>query len=490
MRNSLYYVNETTHTILNFCACQIVNDKNFFWYDLETTGTDVEQDRAVQFAGIRTDLDLNQIEEGCELFCRPPLERLPAPEAIAITKLDYLELLKQSLSESEFCRSILNKFARDKTCVSGFNNIRFDDEIIRRLFYRNLRDPYAREWQGGNSRWDLLDPMRAAYALRPDGIEWPKKKDGSISFRLEDLARENGVPHENAHDALSDVKATIGVARVLKKAQPKLFDFSMTLRKKSTVSSILDPRKKQPAVLISTRFKGKGKNLGLILPLTYHPFKANNIICFNLSYDPVLIKDSTDESLSEYLTTYSSVFIEINISRVPFVAPVSVLDEEIITNLELDLGLIQKRTGILNNVPELTERIRSTSSQNTYEADPDPENQIYSGGFFNPKDRETMNRIIESPPNSLKNFSNQFDDPRLEELLFRYRCRNFPQVLEETELKLWRNFVKGRLENGRLIDRYRFEAEQIMETVDLDTRKVFRQLLKYYDYVEGMVREH
>ena len=255
------------------------------------------------------------------------------------------------------------------------------------------------------------------------------------------------------------------------------------------MSGILDPRKKQPAVLISTRFKGKGKNLGLILPLTYHPFKANNIICFNLSYDPVLIKDSTDESLLEYLTTYSSVFIEINISRVPFVAPVSVLDEEIITNLELDLGLIQKRTGILNNVPELTERIRSVSSQNTYEADPDPENQIYSGGFFNPRDRETMNRIIESPPNSLKNFSDQFDDPRLEELLFRYRCRNFPQVLEETELKLWRNFVKGRLENGRLIDRYRIEAEQIMETVDLDTQKVFRQLLKYYDYVEGMVRE-
>ena len=133
-----------------------------------------------------------------------------------ITKLDYLELVKQSLSESEFCRSILNKFARDKTCVSGFNNIRFDDEIIIRLFYRNLRDPYAREWQGGNSRWDLLDPMRAAYALRPDGIEWPKRKDGSISFRLEDLARANDVPHENAHDALSDVKATIGVARVLK----------------------------------------------------------------------------------------------------------------------------------------------------------------------------------------------------------------------------------------------------------------------------------
>ena len=152
-----------------------MNDKNFFWYDLETTGADVEQDRAVQFAGIRTDSDLNQIEEGYELFCRPSLDRLPAPQAVAITKLDYLELAKKSSRESEFCRLILKEFTRDGTCVSGFNNIRFDDEIIRRLLYRNLRDPYAREWQGGNCRWDLIDPMRAAYALRPDGIEWPTK---------------------------------------------------------------------------------------------------------------------------------------------------------------------------------------------------------------------------------------------------------------------------------------------------------------------------
>ena len=263
----------------------------------------------------------------------------------------------------------------------------------------------------------------------------------------------------------------------------------MALRKKSNVSSILDPRKRQPAVLVSTKVKGSGKNLGLILPLTYHPLKANNIICFDLSYDPVFIREPADDSLSEDLNSDSSAFIEINISRVPFVAPVSVLDGETNANLELDLGLVQKRIAVLNNLPELTERIRRIFSQNTYEIDPDPENQLYSGGFFNPKDRETMNKINESPPNSMKYYSDKIDDPRLKEKLFRYICRNFPQVLEETELKLWRNFVRGRLENGRLIDRYRFEAKQIMETADLDTQQVFRQLLKYYDYVEGMVRE-
>ena len=100
-----------------------------------------------------------------------------------------------------------------------------------------------------------------------------------------------------------------------------------------------------------------------------------------------------------------------------------------------------------------------------------------------------MNKISESDPSSLKYFSDKFDDPRLKEMLFRYTCRNFPQVLEETELDLWKTFVRGRLEDGRLIDRYRAEAKQIMEGADLDTQKVFRQLLKYYDYVEGVVQE-
>ena len=489
MRISLYYVFEATHTNLNCYACQIMNDKNFFWYDLETTGADVEQDRAVQFAGIRTDSDLNQIEEGYELFCRPSLDRLPAPQAVAITKLDYLDLAKKSSRENEFCRLILKEFTRDGTCVSGFNNIRFDDEIIRRLLYRNLRDPYAREWQGGNCRWDLIDPMRAAYALRPDGIEWPKKEDGSVSFRLEDLARANNVLHENAHDALSDVRATIGVARVLKKAQPKLFDFSLTLRKKLNVSSILDPKKRQPAVLVSTKLKRWKKNLGLIVPLTYHPLKANNIICYDLSCNPHFIHESSDESLLEDLKSDSSVFIEINMSRVPFVAPVSVLDRETIANQELDLQLIQERIDFLNKAPKLSENILQIFSQDTYEVDPDPENQLYSGGFFNPKDREMMNKISESDPSSLKYFSDKFADPRLKEMLFRYTCRNFPQVLEETELDLWKTFVRGRLEDGRLIDRYRAEAKQIMEGADLDTQQVFRQLLKYYDYVEGVVQE-
>ena len=486
---SLNYVNQTIHTSSNCYACQIMNDKNFFWYDLETTGTDIEQDRAVQFAGIRTDSELNQIEDGYELFCQPPLERLPAPQAVAITKLDYLELVKKSLGESEFCRLISSEFTRNKTCVSGFNNIRFDDEIIRRLFYRNLRDPYAREWQSGNCRWDLIDPMRAAYALRPDGIEWPKKENGSISFRLEDLARANNVLHENAHDALSDVRATIGVARALKKAQPKLFDFSLTLRQKSNVASLLNLRERQPAVLISAKIKRWKKNLGLILPLTYHPFKANNIICFDLSCDPAFIQESADESLFESLNSDSSVFIEINISRVPFVAPVSVLDEETIANQELDLGLVQERIEFLNKAPELTERIQRIISQITYEVDPDPENQLYSGGFFNSKDREVMNEISESSPSSLKYFSEKFDDPRLKEMLFRYTCRNFPQVLDETELDLWKSFVRGRLENGCLIDRYKTEAKQIIETSDLDTQRVLRDLLNYYDYVEGLVRE-
>ena len=261
-----------------------MKSKSFFWYDLETTGTDTALDRAVQFAGVRTDENLEEIEEGYELVCRPPLERLPHPEAVAITRFDYNEFLRKGLIENEFCRRISDEFERNETCVAGFNSIRFDDELIRQLFYRNFRDPYAREWKNGNSRWDLIDPLRAAYALRPEGINWPRKKDGSVSFRLEDLASANAVVHENAHDALSDVRATIGLARILKKAQPKLFDFSLSLRSKINVQRILNPAGKNCAVYVSPKIGSENSNLGIVFPVCSHPINKNSIICFDLKF--------------------------------------------------------------------------------------------------------------------------------------------------------------------------------------------------------------
>src|SRR5574343_817826 len=207
----------------------------FLWHDYETFGARPRLDRPAQFAAIRTHADLNEIGEPAMLYCQPAPDYLPDPESCLITGITPQVCLEQGVPEHTFAARIEAELAQPGTIGVGYNTIRFDDEVTRHLFWRNLMDPYAREWQNGCGRWDLMDVLRMAYALRPEGIAWPKKPDGRPSFKLEDLTRANGIGHEAAHDALSDVRATIGMARLLKQAQPKLFDFALALHKKDRV---------------------------------------------------------------------------------------------------------------------------------------------------------------------------------------------------------------------------------------------------------------
>jgi exodeoxyribonuclease-1 len=95
-----------------------------------------------------------------------------------VTGITPQEAREKGVNEAEFARRIHDLFTVPNTCVVGYNNIRFDDEVTRNIFYRNFYDPYAWSWQNRNSRWDLLDIMRACYALRPEGINWPENDEG------------------------------------------------------------------------------------------------------------------------------------------------------------------------------------------------------------------------------------------------------------------------------------------------------------------------
>src|SRR5690606_24220092 len=177
-------------------------------------------------------------------------------------------------------------FSQPGTCVVGYNNIRFDDEVTRNTLYRNFYDPYAREWQNGNSRWDIIDMVRLAYALRPDGIVWPEKDDGSPSFRLEDLTRANGIGHESAHDALSDVYATIAIARLIKTCQPKLYQYVFENRSKQAVLGMLDVTSMKPVFHVSSKYPARLRCGALVAPIAHHPENPNAILVFDLRFDP------------------------------------------------------------------------------------------------------------------------------------------------------------------------------------------------------------
>ena len=428
---------------------------SIFWYDYETTGITPRCDRPLQVAGIRTDFELNEIDAPLNLYCRPSDDILPHPAACAITGITPSRLAEQGLSEADFMTRVHAQLAAPGTCGAGYNTLRFDDEMTRYSLYRNFFDPYAREWQGGNSRWDLIDVVRAAYALRPDGIVWPQE-EGRVTLKLERLTAANGLDHGQAHEALSDVRATIALARLIRDRQPKLYDWLFKLRSKQKVMDQI--RLLQPMVHISGRFSADRSYVGVVLPLAWHPRNRNALIVCDLHLDPEGLLADDVETLRQRLYSRRADLPEgtlpvplklIHINRCPVVAPLSVLRAEDQQRLQLDMALYQARALRLSDAQELwRDKVQAIYAQEDFTPSDDPEQQLYDG-FIGDRDRRLCEQVRAADPQQLAQEQWPFDDERLPELLFRYRARNFPETLSEQEQERWKLFCQQRLSDAR-----------------------------------------
>ncbi|MCL6417556.1 exodeoxyribonuclease I [Aestuariirhabdus sp. Z084] len=426
-----------------------------YWHDYETFGTNPATDWPSQFAGLRTDLELNEIDEPALVhYCAPPDDQLPAPEACLVTGITPQIARQNGSNEADFIARIHQAFSVPGTCVAGYNSLRFDDEVTRHSLYRNFYDPYAREWKNGNSRWDIIDLVRLTAALRPEGIEWPVRDDGSPSFRLEELTAANGIAHEAAHDALSDVRATVAMARLIKQHQPRLYDFVFNHRQKQMVSRLLNAQQRNPLVHVSGRYPANRHCLALVLPIAPHPENNNGVIVVDLASDPEILLDLDTEEIRRRLYTPVAELEEgaerpglktVHINRCPIVAPINVLRDEDIARLQLDMTTMKQNYERLLAAPELPEKLRQVMSNGERKPHTDPDHMIYSGGFFGADDRNRIDQVRSTPADQLGLLEPAFDDPRLEEMLFRYRARNYPNTLSEAEQHRWHQFRQQRL---------------------------------------------
>ena len=427
---------------------------SIFWYDYETTGINPRNDRPLQVAGIRTDVELNEIGTPVNLYCRPSDDILPHPAACAITGITPAILEQKGLAEADFMTRVHAELAAPGTCGAGYNTLRFDDEMTRYSLYRNFFDPYAREWQGGNSRWDLIDVLRTAYALRPDGIVWPEQ-DGRVTLKLERLTAANGIDHGQAHEALADVRATIALARLVREKQPKLYDWLFQLRSKQRVMDQI--RLLQPMVHISGRFSAERHYLGVVLPLAWHPRNRNALIVCDLGLDPQGLLDLDAETLRQRLYTRRDELAEgelpvplklVHINRCPVVAPLSVLRAQDQQRLNLDMGEYQARALRLTDAQELwRDKLPAIYAEEDFAATADPEQQLYDG-FIGDRDRRLCEQVRAAEPAQLARQQWPFDDHRLPELLFRYRARNFAYTLDDEEQQRWKLFCQQRLSDA------------------------------------------
>lgn len=449
-------------------------EKSYFFYDLETSGLNPREDRIMQFAGQRTTMDLEMIGEPVNILVKISEDALPSPGAIMVTKITPQDTLRDGISEAEFCKKANDEIFTPGTIAVGFNTVRFDDEFMRATFWRNFFEPYEFEWKNERSRWDILDLVRMTRALRPEGINWPVNEKGQATNRLELLTKLNGLSHEHAHDALSDVYATIAVSKMIKERQPNLFNYLLKMRDKNEVKKLINLDVKRPFVYVSGRYSSEYNKATVAFPLTSG--RNGNVLVFDLRYnlDDIWAGDGVMErptarsqqagKVGETATAgpAKSIFPivkELCFNKCPAVAPISVLDEGDGWNkIGLTKEIVEKNLKVLLSHPDFADKMRE-ENENRPEFPPaiEPEAALYDG-FLNGSDRDRVAAVRNASPEQLADFHPDFIDERLPELLLHYKGRNYPDSLSENELAKWEEYRKARLE--RLTPKFLSELEQ------------------------------
>ncbi|GAB3789084.1 exodeoxyribonuclease I [Dyella agri] len=428
--------------------------QTFFWHDYETFGADTRRDRPVQFAGVRTTTELEIVGEPVMFFGKPPRDSLPHPEACLITGITPQQAEREGINEAEFAARVHEQLAASGTCGVGYNSLRFDDEVTRQLLYRNFYEPYGREWENGNSRWDLIDLARMCEALRPEGIAWPTRDDGTPSFKLELLAAANHLQQERAHDALSDVHALIDLARLIRVRQPRLWDWFYALRRKQRVFELLDVAGMTPLVHVSSRYPASRHCLALIAPLALHPSRPGEVIVCDLADNPAGWLQLDEDEIADRVFTARADLPEgveriplrtVRANRAPALAPLSALKGLDLARLQLDPERCLVHRDKLAAADGLAAKVARVFARAAELPPPeDPELALY-GGFLPDADKRLLREVRATPPEQLATRTFPFRDPRYAELLFRYRARNWPEALDADERERWESFRRQRL---------------------------------------------
>ena len=475
----------------------------FLWHDYETFGANPRYDRPAQFAAVRTDMALNPVGQPLSLYCRPANDYLPDAQACLITGITPQLCLQKGVAEHRFAREIEAAMAWPGTVGVGYNTIRFDDEVTRFMLWRNLTDPYAREWQNNCGRWDLLDVVRAAWALRPEGLVWPKNAQGKASFKLGDLTTANGLPHDSAHDAMSDVTATLALARLIKAAQPRLFEFCFALHRKERVAQELglptSLSQARPFLHVSGMFPTEHGCLALMWPLAMHPVNRNELLAWDLRADPSELADLDAERIRERLFTRTTDLPEgvsrlpvksVHLNRSPMVfSNLKVLSPAMAAQWQIDLEAQLGHAALARDLPDMSaiwEDVFTRPAQSTLV---DVDQDLY-GGFLSPADRRRLTELRDLSGADLARARPAFEDARLAELLWRYRARNFPQSLSPEDLQRWDQERGARLINGeggaRTVDQFFDALDALAESVDERGQAILDAL---YAYAEDVVPE-
>ena len=432
------------------------------------------------------------------IYCQPPKDILPSPQACLVTGITPQLAMDKGLPEPKFIGAIYKELATPGTCGVGYNSIRFDDEVTRHTLYRNFYDPYQREWKNGNSRWDILDMLRLTRALRPEGIEWADHESGRPSFKLEHLTLANGIAHEDAHDALSDVTATIAMAKLVKDKQPRLFNYVVNHRSKQIVSEMLNLNQRKPFFHISGTFSSKSMYGAIMMPLARHPANANSIICIDLSSDPESLINMTSDEIRKLLFKPDRLLedhnqrirlTEVHANKAPVVTTYKLIDSKAADRLQIDVEYCEDNWNRLNQY-DFDAKLKAVYSGQKFSEKTEAEHRLYEG-FIPNSDRPVLDEVRRATLVEFQQQGFHFSDDRYNELLLNYRARYFYESLSIDERAIWMESCRWRLydeSSGYLtISGLHQEIDQLLEAGDFSEGKcsVLNDLKQWADQVNN-----
>jgi exodeoxyribonuclease I len=450
-----------------------------YFYDLETSGINPRDARVMQFAGIRTDIELNPIGEPHNILIKLTADVLPEPDAVLITGITPQQTFSEGITEAEFLKIFHEEIAIPGTIFTGFNTVRFDDEFMRYLQYRNFYDPYEWQYKDNRSRWDLLDVVRMTRALRPEGIKWPVNAKGKATNRLEWLTSINELEHKSAHDALSDVKAVIAVARMIRDKQPKLFDFLLNIRDKNKAAQLA--HRGEPFLYTSGKYSDKWEKTTAVGVLAEHP-RRQGVLVYDLRVDPKPFAKMKPEELADiwkWSKEDKSPRLPIKtlqFNRCPAIAPLNVLDENSQERLSLNPDQIAKNyqkllkvEGFADRVLEALEILEARQQLKFLEDETEVDAQLYDG-FFESEDKTKMSVVRAASVEELSHLQVVFKDQRLQNLLPLYKARNYPKAMSDEDRVIWERFRERKLLGGKeasKLARYFARLEELKSRTDI-----------------------
>ena len=451
---------------------QTMNEPSFYWYDFETFGLNRRSDRPAQFAGMRTDMNFNPLGKGEILYAKPTEDYLPHPESCLLTGITPQLCEEKGMVESDFANEIWARFNEPDTISIGYNSLGFDDEVCRFLFWRNFLDPYSHMWKQGCSRWDIFPLTCAVWALRGNGIKWPlwedidpteyPKAEGrtGVCFKLEFLSKANGIHHEHAHDALSDVDATLGLARLIRETEPRLWQWALENRTKPRIKAALESGR--PVVWISPKFSRESGFIRVAAMIAVNVQNVNEVFMWDLSKDPTVLSTLSEQEIKERLFVRREDLPEgvealpvyrLQVNAAPFVCNnLKVIPADRAARYGIDFSTVIENYQKLLSIKSLIEGPLLEYAENREHPEPaDVDFGLYDGGFPTREDGFKKQEVSRTEPEMLARLVHDgmhFDDPRLDELLFRFRARNWPETLNENEAERWRQFRQHRLMEG------------------------------------------